>query len=176
MSALIFKRTPAYAAAFGVSILTLALSGPAISQTPQTHTAAHAAKEDSAKDNAEDVEERIKSMHHQLGITSAQEPLWHDVSEVMRENQREMQQAIERRQQAKTMTEAIGDFFASALSAVFHGCLPCSAQRGVLSFCCGTPAGGSFVASRRRCVVRVLPSFRSKADRDRSCPPVRLRN
>ncbi len=108
MPAPIFLRTPACAAAFGVTILTLALSGPAISQTPQPHPASHVAKEDSAKDNAEDVEERIKSMHRQLAITSAQEPIWHDVAEVMRENQREMQEAVERRQQAKTMT-AIDD-------------------------------------------------------------------
>lgn len=108
MPALISMRRPACAVAFGVTVLTLALSGPAFSQTPRTHSAAHAAKEDSAKDNAEDVEERIKSMHQQLGITSAQEPLWHDVAEVMRENQREMQVAIERRQEAKTMT-AIDD-------------------------------------------------------------------
>jgi phage-related minor tail protein len=104
----ILMRTPVRAAALGVTVLALALAGPASSQTSQTRVAAHAAKENSAKDNAEDVEERIKSMHQQLGITSAQEPLWHDVAEVMRENQREMQEAIDRRQQAKTMT-AIDD-------------------------------------------------------------------
>jgi protein CpxP len=108
MPVLLFIRTPAHVAALGVSILALALAGPASSQTPQTRLVAHTAKENSAKDNAEDVEERIKSMHQQLAITSAQEPLWHDVAEVMRENQREMQEAIDRRQQAKTMT-AIDD-------------------------------------------------------------------
>jgi protein CpxP len=104
----LFMRTPARAAALGITILALAQAGPAISQTSQTRLSAHTAKENSAKYNAEDVEERIKSMHHDLGITSAQEPLWHEVTEVMRENQREMQEAIDRRQQAKTMT-AIDD-------------------------------------------------------------------
>jgi protein CpxP len=98
------RRTPALAAALGVTIFALAQASPAASQSPPTRLSAHAAKENSAKDNAEDVEERIKSMHHDLGITSAQEPLWHEVAEVMRENQREMQEAIDRRQQAKTMT------------------------------------------------------------------------
>ncbi|HEY0747439.1 MAG TPA: Spy/CpxP family protein refolding chaperone [Steroidobacteraceae bacterium] len=101
-------RLPARAAALGVTILAFALAGPAASQTPDTHmSAAHAGK-DSAKDSAEDVEERIKSMHRNLGITAAQEPLWQQVADVMRENQREMQEAVDRRQQAKTMT-AIDD-------------------------------------------------------------------
>jgi phage-related minor tail protein len=104
----LFMRAPARAAALGITVLAFVQAGPAASQTPQTHlSAAHAAKE-SAKDSAEDVEERIKSMHQKLGITGAQEPLWQQVADVMRENQREMQEAVERREQAKTMT-AIDD-------------------------------------------------------------------
>jgi len=104
----LFMRVPACAAALGATFLAFAMAGPAVSQTPQTHmSAAHAAK-DSAKDSAEDVEERIKSMHSNLAITAAQEPLWQQVADVMRENQREMQEAVDRRQQAKTMT-AIDD-------------------------------------------------------------------
>lgn len=108
MPILQFMRTPARAAALGIAIFALALAGPANSQTRQNRLSAHASKENSAKDNAEDVEERIKSMHHELAITSAQETLFKEVAEVMRENQREMQEAIDKRQQGKAMT-AIDD-------------------------------------------------------------------
>jgi len=57
---------------------------------------------------AADVEARINTLHQELGITAAQEPGWSEVSEVMRDNARQMHAAIEQREQAKYLT-AIDD-------------------------------------------------------------------
>ncbi|HEY1430354.1 MAG TPA: Spy/CpxP family protein refolding chaperone [Stellaceae bacterium] len=55
--------------------------------------------------NAEErVENRIKELHAQLHITPAEEPLWNEFAQVMRENAREMDQAfMQRAQQFPTM-------------------------------------------------------------------------
>ena len=54
------------------------------------------------------VEARIKSLHDRLAITSAQEPQWNAVAQVMRDNAQQMEGAIRQRQQAKGMS-AIDD-------------------------------------------------------------------
>ena len=55
--------------------------------------------------NAEErVENRIKELHAQLRITSAEEAQWNQFAEVMRENAREMDQTLmQRAQQFSTM-------------------------------------------------------------------------
>jgi hypothetical protein len=52
----------------------------------------------------ERVENRIKQLHTQLRITSAEEPQWNQFAEVMRQNARDIDQAIlNRTQQFETM-------------------------------------------------------------------------
>jgi hypothetical protein len=55
--------------------------------------------------NAEErVEARIKELHAQLHITPAEEPLWNEFAQAMRENAREMDQVfMQRAQQFPTM-------------------------------------------------------------------------
>jgi predicted small secreted protein len=65
------------------------------------------------------VEARIKSLHARLKITSAQEPQWSAVAVEMRENAHDMQQAIEQRQQARSMT-AVDDLKAFEAIADTH--------------------------------------------------------
>jgi protein CpxP len=65
------------------------------------------------------VEARIKSLHHQLRITSAQEPQWSAVAQAMRDNAHDMQQAIAQRQEAREMT-AVDDLKAFEMIADAH--------------------------------------------------------
>jgi protein CpxP len=56
------------------------------------------------KNAQERVERRIRELHTQLQITPAEEPLWNQFAEVMRENARNMDQAfIQRAQHFSTM-------------------------------------------------------------------------
>ena len=56
------------------------------------------------KSAEERVENRIKELHAQLRITPAEEPQWNQFAEVMRENAREIDQALtQRAQQFSTM-------------------------------------------------------------------------
>lgn len=51
------------------------------------------------------VEERIRQLHAQLGITPAEQAQWQQFAQVMRENAREMDQAVmQRAQQFSSMT------------------------------------------------------------------------
>lgn len=50
------------------------------------------------------VEMRIKALHSELKITPAQETAWNAVAQAMREDAKAMEQAIEQRRQAKSMT------------------------------------------------------------------------
>jgi predicted small secreted protein len=65
------------------------------------------------------VEARIKSLHDRLRVTSAQEPQWSAVAQTMRDNAREMQEAIAQRQQARGLT-AVDDLKAFEVIADTH--------------------------------------------------------
>jgi len=67
----------------------------------------------------ERVEARIKSLHDRLKITSAQEPQWNAVAQVMRENAQSMDQVIQQRHQTQNMT-AIDDLKAYQAIAQAH--------------------------------------------------------
>ena len=68
---------------------------------------------------AERVDARIKSLHDRLKITSAQEPQWNAVAQVMHENAQTMEQAIQQRHQTQNMT-AIDDLKAYQAIAQAH--------------------------------------------------------
>ena len=72
---------------------------------PPANTTSPMAGHPVAGKNAEErVENRIKELHAQLHITSAEEPQWNQFAEVMRENAREMDQTLmQRAQQFQTM-------------------------------------------------------------------------
>jgi periplasmic protein CpxP/Spy len=68
---------------------------------------------------AERVDARIKSLHDRLKITSAQEPQWNAVAQVMRENAQSMDQVIQQRHQTQNMT-AVDDLKAYQSIAQAH--------------------------------------------------------
>ena len=53
---------------------------------------------------ADRVESRIKSLHDHLKITSAQEPQWNAVAQVMRENAHSIDSVVQQRYQTPDMT------------------------------------------------------------------------
>ncbi len=99
-----------YPAAFAVAVallafIVLASATPllAASPKPAPATAAKTSK-------AVHVEARIKELHTLLKITPAQEELWNNVTQVMRDNAKTMDALITARDEnAKTMT-AVDDF------------------------------------------------------------------
>lgn len=68
---------------------------------------------------ADRVDARIKSLHDRLKITSAQEPQWNAVAQVMRENAQSMDQVIQQRHQTQDMT-AVDDLKAYQAIAQAH--------------------------------------------------------
>jgi periplasmic protein CpxP/Spy len=119
------------AAALGV-FASLALTGAALAApadatnpplrlaqatTPAAPSAGAPAK--ARRSPTERVEARIKSLHDHLKITSAQEPQWNAVAQVMRENAQSMDQAIQQRHQTQNLT-AIDDLKAYQTIAQAH--------------------------------------------------------
>lgn len=82
----------------------VAQATPAAPAAP-AQPATPAAKPKKAKMSRVDrVEMRIKALHSELKITPAQETEWNAVAEAMRDDAKAMEQAIEQRRQAKSMT------------------------------------------------------------------------
>jgi hypothetical protein len=73
-----------------LTLATLAVAASAFAQTPAQPQAPAAASAPSAEQRAERrearVEQRIKYLHDQLKITSAQEPQWKTFADTMRDN------------------------------------------------------------------------------------------
>jgi periplasmic protein CpxP/Spy len=68
---------------------------------------------------SERVEDHIKRLHAELKITPAQEQQWDAVAQAMRDDAKSMEQAIEQRRQAKSMT-AVDDLKAYEAIAETH--------------------------------------------------------
>ena len=76
----------------------------AAASPPAAAAAPVAGHEATGKSAQERVEKRIKELHTQLRITSAEQPQWEQFAQVMRENARDMDQVLmERAQQFPTM-------------------------------------------------------------------------
>jgi len=74
----------------------------------------------SAQSPTERVEERIASLHEQLGITSAQETQWNDFAQVMRDNASHMQQRLTQRSQDFGQMSAVDNLNSYASIAEEH--------------------------------------------------------
>src|SRR5258708_18743000 len=74
-----------------------------LAQAPPTKSGAAPAAV--AKESAESVEASIKHLHKQLQITAAQEDMWKNVAQVMRDNADKLSSLVKARiEHAKTMT------------------------------------------------------------------------
>jgi len=111
-------RTGAAVSLFAILALgTAALAAPAdTSQSAQLRVAqatppappSGTAPTKPRRSTADRVESRIKSLHDHLKITSAQEPQWNAVAQVMRENAQSIDAVVQQRHQTPDMT-AIDD-------------------------------------------------------------------
>jgi hypothetical protein len=73
-----------------------------------------------AKHSADRSEKRIKELHDKLRITAAQEPLWHNVAQAMRDNGKTIRTSMtDRTTRLKTMT-AIDDLKSYQIMADEH--------------------------------------------------------
>jgi protein CpxP len=101
--------------------------GSAIAQSPNPSTSPNAAadvpasammKSDAKRDAA--VEHHIADMHAKLKITTAEESQWKEVAETMRENAKDLDKAIDKRDASLAHATAIDDLNAYADIAQAH--------------------------------------------------------
>jgi periplasmic protein CpxP/Spy len=101
--------------------------GAAVAQTPDQSGSPHASVDssgsamtiaDAKRDGA--VEKHIKELHVTLKITTAEEPQWNEVAETMRENAKDLDRAIDKRDANVASATAIDDLNAYADIAQAH--------------------------------------------------------
>jgi hypothetical protein len=109
-----------------LTVSTLAF-GAAAAQMPEQSAHSHASADSShsAMANADakrdaGVEKHIKEMHAALKITSAEEAKWAMVADTMRENAKDIDRAIDKREAIKGNATAIDDLNAYAEIAQAH--------------------------------------------------------
>jgi periplasmic protein CpxP/Spy len=106
--------TPRVAVLTALALTALALPAGAFAQSiapataaPQTTTPSASVEPALPKDVLAKVEQHIKQLHEQLGITPAQQTQWEQFAAVMRDNAAEMNQAfVARRTRLATMNAA----------------------------------------------------------------------
>ncbi len=101
--------------------------GAAFAQTPVPSASPHSstdasgpamASADAKRDSA--VEKHIKALHMTLKITPAEESQWNQVADTMRENAKELDRAIDKRDANRASATAIDDLNAYADIAQAH--------------------------------------------------------
>ena len=97
--------------------------GGAIAQASNQSASAHAsgspvANSDAKRDAA--VEKHINELHATLKVTSAQETQWNEVASTMRENAKDLDQAIDKRAAKAATATAVDDLNAYAEIAQAH--------------------------------------------------------
>ena len=86
------------------------LATPLIAAAPIAPVHHHHWAGKTAAEARETVEDRIKTLHEQLGITAAEETQWGPVAQAMRDNEADMQRLItERRNEPAHMITAVED-------------------------------------------------------------------
>jgi periplasmic protein CpxP/Spy len=107
-------------------LVSTAVFGGAVAQTPEPATNSNASADahsmmkagDAKRDGA--VEKHIKDLHAKLKITAAEEPKWQEVADTMRENARELDKAIDKREAAMGSATAVDDLKTYAEIAQAH--------------------------------------------------------
>jgi protein CpxP len=92
-------------------------------QSPTPNASANATRSEMAKADAKrdgEVEHHITELHAQLKITAAEEPQWQEVAETMRENARDLDRAIDKRDANIASATAIDDLNSYAAIAQAH--------------------------------------------------------
>ena len=106
-------------------LVSTAVFGGAVAQTPEPTANSHADAThammkagDAKRDNA--VEQHIKDLHSTLKITAAEEPKWQEVAETMRENAKDLDKAIDKRESSMGSATAVDDLKSYAEIAQVH--------------------------------------------------------
>jgi protein CpxP len=97
--------------------------GGAVAQGPNQSASAHAADSPMANSDVKRdaaVEKHINELHATLKVTSAQETQWNEVASTMRENAKDLDQAIDKRNAKAATATAIDDLNAYAKIAQAH--------------------------------------------------------
>jgi periplasmic protein CpxP/Spy len=107
-------------------LVSTAVFGGAVAQTPEPTANSHASADahsmmkagDAKRDGA--VEQHIKDLHAKLKITAAEEPKWQEVADTMRENAKDLDKAIDKRESAMGSATAVDDLKSYAEIAQAH--------------------------------------------------------
>ncbi len=108
-------------------IVSTVVFGAAGAQTPEQTANSHASADatrssmkaaDAKRDAA--VEHKITDLHAKLKITAAEEPKWQEVANTMRENAKDMDKAIDKRESTMGSATAIDDLNSYAEIAQAH--------------------------------------------------------
>ncbi len=102
------------------SLAILSLVGAATIATPSSFAAGATMGKSAAENPTERAEDRIKQLHDSLKITPDQEAKFGKVADVMRDNAKEMDAAVEKREEAKQTTTALDDLKAYQQVAQAH--------------------------------------------------------
>jgi protein CpxP len=106
-------------------LVSTAVFGVAVAQTPEpanSHASADAHSMMKAGDAKRDgaVEQHIKDLHAKLKITAAEEPKWQEVADTMRENAKDLDKAIDKRESTMGSATAVDDLKSYADIAQAH--------------------------------------------------------
>lgn len=104
----------ARAVAAAALLATLAFASPAIAAPAPMHAAK------ASKSKVDRVEERITMLHAKLAITPAQEDLWKNLTQVMRDNAKTMEALAKARTDNATTMTAVDDLKSYAELAEAH--------------------------------------------------------
>jgi protein CpxP len=99
------------------SLAVLSLAGAGTIAVPASFAAGTEAAAQKPIDRAD---ERIKQLHDSLKITPEQEPKFDKLADVMRDNAKEMSEAVEKRSEAQKTTTALDDLKAYQAVAEAH--------------------------------------------------------
>jgi protein CpxP len=104
------------------SLAVLSLVGAAAIATPSSFAASTETATDkaAAQKPIDRADERIKQLHDSLKITPEQEPKFDKLADVMRDNAKEMSEAVEKRSEAQKTTTALDDLKAYQAVAEAH--------------------------------------------------------
>jgi periplasmic protein CpxP/Spy len=108
-------------------LVSTVVFGAAVAQTPEqtanSHASTNATRSDMAKGDAKRdaaVEQHIADLHAKLKITSGEESKWKEVAETMRENAKDLDRAIDKREASMGSATAIDDLNSYAEIAQAH--------------------------------------------------------
>jgi protein CpxP len=102
------------------SLALLAMAGTATLAVPSFAADAPAAAGKASMSHEEKTDDRIKSIHDKLGITGDQEKAFGKLADVMRDNAKNMDEAVAKQEAAEQTASALDDLKAYQATAQAH--------------------------------------------------------